>query len=74
MLSLDYLNGTSFFLQKFLKDTVKKHVSNCPRQLFIFDEVEDFPEGLLDIIKPYLDYNQHVDGIDYRKAVFLMLR
>ncbi len=60
--------------KKYLKNTVTNHVSKCPRQLFIFDEVEDFPEGLLDIIKPYLDYNQHVDGVDYRKAIFLMLR
>ena len=58
------------------KDSLRKwivgNVSKCERSLFIFDEMDKMPEGLVDILKPFLDH-QKVDGVDYRKSVFLFL-
>lgn len=34
--------------------------------MFVFDEVDKYPSGLLDGIKPYLDYNSQVRGLDFR--------
>ena len=34
--------------------------------------MDKMPEGLVDILKPFLDH-QKVDGVDYRKSVFLFL-
>ncbi|XP_022084192.1 torsin-1A-like [Acanthaster planci] len=59
--------------QNYLKTYVELEVSWCPYQLFIFDEVEDMPEGLLDSIRTFLDYNIHIDGVDYRKTIFIFL-
>ena len=42
--------------------------------MFVFDEVDKLPHGLLDVIKPYLDYYEKLGGVDYRKAIFLFLR
>jgi hypothetical protein len=30
--------------------------------------------GIIDAIKPFLDYYEQVDGISYRKAIFIFLR
>ena len=31
------------------------------------------PAGVLDIVKPFLDYYEHIDGVDYRRNIFLFL-
>ena len=31
------------------------------------------PPGVLDIVKPFLDYYENIDGIDYRHNIFLFL-
>ncbi|WAQ97951.1 TOR1B-like protein [Mya arenaria] len=41
--------------------------------LFIFDEMDEMPSGIMDVVKPFLDYNQPVEGTDYRRSVFLFL-
>lgn len=52
---------------------MKGNVSLCPRQLFVFDEVDKMPSGVLDGIKNIIDYNSHVEKVDYREAVFIFL-
>ncbi|ESP03688.1 hypothetical protein LOTGIDRAFT_171221 [Lottia gigantea] len=52
---------------------IETNISVCSRSLFIFDEMDKMPAGLLDTIKPYLDFYQQIGGIDYRKATFLFL-
>lgn len=42
--------------------------------MFIFDEVDKMSSGLLNVLKPYLDYHEHIDGVIYRKAVFIFKR
>ncbi|XP_003739186.1 torsin-1A [Galendromus occidentalis] len=56
-------------LQKEIVDQVKK----CPRSMFIFDEIDKMPAGLIDIIKPFLDFHVALDGVDYRKCIFVFL-
>ena len=52
---------------------VKGNVTNCPQSLFVFDEVDKMPAGVLDGIRAYLDYIDRVDGVDYRRAIFIFL-
>ena len=42
--------------------------------MFIFDEIDKMPPGLMDTIKPYLEYYDNLNGVNYRKAIFLFLR
>ena len=61
-------------LQKEIEHLVSSNVASCQRQLFIFDEVENMPPSLLDSLRPFLDYQESIDGVDYRKSIFLFLR
>lgn len=56
-----------------LREMIEKAVKDCPRSLFIFDEMDKMPAGLIDTIKPYLDYYDQLRGVDYRKATFFFL-
>ncbi|XP_068608993.1 torsin family 1 [Brachionichthys hirsutus] len=56
-----------------LQQWIKGNVSNCARSMFIFDEMDKMHPGLIDGIKPYLDYYDKLDGISYRKAIFIFL-
>lgn len=52
---------------------IKQNVTRCQKQLFIFDEVNKMPPKVLNVIKPMIDYNQDVEKVDYRKAIFIFL-
>ncbi|XP_076139785.1 torsin family 1 isoform X1 [Alosa pseudoharengus] len=52
---------------------VKGNVTKCPRSMFIFDEMDKMQAGLIDSIKPYLDYYENLDGVSYRQAIFIFL-
>lgn len=41
--------------------------------MFVFDEVEKMPSGVFESITSLLDYHTHVDGVDFRKAIFIFL-
>ncbi|KAM4696585.1 torsin-1A-like [Rhinophrynus dorsalis] len=56
-----------------LQTWIRGNVSNCDRSIFIFDEVDKMHSGLLDSIKPFLDYYEQLDGVSYRKAIFIFL-
>ena len=62
------------FSQESLHNEVFNSAKNCPRQLFIFDEVENMPPGLLDTIRPFLEYRSHLEGVQFNKAIFIFLR
>ncbi|XP_056631219.1 torsin-1A-like [Diorhabda sublineata] len=49
------------------------NLSSCPKQLFIFDEVDKMPPQLLNAIKPMIDYRASINGIDYTQAIFIFL-
>lgn len=42
--------------------------------MFIFDEMDKMQPQLIDVIKPFLDYNAHVNGVAFHKAIFIFLR
>ncbi|XP_041358406.1 torsin-1A-like [Gigantopelta aegis] len=56
-----------------LRSWIEGNVSACPHSLFIFDEMDKMPVGLIDTIKPYLDYYDNLGGVDYKKAMFFFL-
>ncbi|KAF4076988.1 hypothetical protein AMELA_G00203010 [Ameiurus melas] len=56
-----------------LQQWIKGNVSACPRSMFIFDEMDKMHPGLIDSIKPYLDFYENLDGVSYRKAIFIFL-
>jgi len=56
-----------------LRDWVKTNVTRCQRSMFIFDEVDKLPDGLLDVLVPLLDYHPDINGVDYRKAIFIFV-
>ena len=53
---------------------IETSVKECPQSLFIFDEIDKMPPGLIDIITPYLESRNQLRGTDYRKTIFLFLR
>ncbi|ESP03689.1 hypothetical protein LOTGIDRAFT_224215 [Lottia gigantea] len=61
------------FYKDQLRNWIETNISVCSRSLFIFDEMDKMPAGLLDTIKPYLDYYEQIGGTDYRNAIFLFL-
>ncbi|CAG9822331.1 unnamed protein product [Phaedon cochleariae] len=52
---------------------LRSNVTDCPKQLFVFDEIDKMPDRLLDSIKPMLDHRALVDGADYTRAVFVFI-
>ena len=62
------------YYKRQLRNRVVSSVSKCPRSLFIFDEMDKMPIGLIDVLKPYLDhYPPDVGKIDYRQSIFIFL-
>lgn len=45
----------------------------CPKSIFIFDEVDKMPVGILEAIAPMLDHHDNIDGVSFRQAVFIFL-
>lgn len=56
-----------------IQQWIKGNVSQCPHQLFIFDEIDKMSAGLIDAIQPFIDFHDHVDNINYRHTIFLFL-
>uniref|UniRef100_UPI0037E809AA torsin-1A-like n=1 Tax=Semicossyphus pulcher TaxID=241346 RepID=UPI0037E809AA len=56
-----------------LQQWIKGNVSNCARSMFIFDDMEKMHPGLIDSIKPFLDYYNKLDGVSYRKTIFIFI-
>ena len=53
---------------------LKGNVTKCPHSIFIFDEMDLLPPGIIDAIRPFLGSETLVGGVDYRKATFIFLR
>ncbi|XP_068224034.1 torsin-1A-like [Palaemon carinicauda] len=56
-----------------LQDWIRGNVSKCDRSLFIFDEIDKMPVGMIDGIKPFIDFHESIDGVDFRKSIFIFL-
>ncbi|XP_012537892.1 torsin-like protein [Monomorium pharaonis] len=82
-----FFNGRNDFpLQRKIdeyKEDLYKIISNslqeCDRSMFVFDEVDKMPEGLLNVLVPFLDYNsyhkstKHSESMHQNKAIFIFL-
>jgi hypothetical protein len=56
-----------------VQDWIRGNVSACEASLFIFDEIDKMPAGMIDGIKPFIDHHSSVEGVDFRRAIFLFL-
>ncbi|XP_016106676.1 torsin-1A-like [Sinocyclocheilus grahami] len=56
-----------------LRQWIHGNVSNFPRSMFIFDEMDRMHPRLIDTLKPFLDNNDNVDGVSFNKAIFIFL-
>lgn len=56
-----------------LRTWITGNGSACHHNIFIFDEVDKMPPGVLDGIKPFLDHYEAIDGVDYRRNIFIFL-
>lgn len=59
--------------QEKLRNFITEKVKMCERSLFIFDEVDKVPTGLMDTLRPFLEHHREVGGVDYRKTIFIFL-
>lgn len=55
-----------------LKDKIDAALNNCEQSLFVFDEVDKMPPGILDALVPYLDYSSWGKSKN-KKAIFIFL-
>ncbi|XP_077074846.1 torsin-1A-like [Siphateles boraxobius] len=56
-------------LNKLIRDAVYWF----PHSMFIFDEMDKMDPQLINTIKPFLDYNAHVDRVSFHNAIFIFL-
>ncbi|KAG4072036.1 hypothetical protein HA402_015535 [Bradysia odoriphaga] len=56
-----------------LRSAVVNAIKNCPRSLFIFDEVDKIPSGVFEALTSLLDHHHNVDGVNLRHATFIFL-
>lgn len=56
-----------------LRSWIVGNGSACAQNIFIFDEVDKMPPRVLDAVKPFLDHYEMIDGVDYRRNIFIFL-
>lgn len=63
-----------------LRNLIVNSLEKCERSMFVFDEVDKMPEGLLNVLVPFLDYNTLIkswrftsNSINTRKAIYIFL-
>ncbi|XP_074526473.1 prosalusin [Halichoeres trimaculatus] len=56
-----------------LKSWVQGNLTECARSVFIFDEMEKMPAGVVDILEPFLGPSHVVFRTNYRKAIYVFI-
>lgn len=56
-----------------LRSWVQGNLTACGRSLFLFDEADKLPPGLMEVLRPFLGPSWVVYGTNYRKAIFLFI-
>ncbi|XP_015241065.1 PREDICTED: prosalusin [Cyprinodon variegatus] len=56
-----------------LKSWVNGNLTQCGRSVFIFDEMEKMPPGLIDVLEPFLGPSHVVFRTNYRKAIYIFI-
>ncbi|XP_003264216.2 prosalusin isoform X1 [Nomascus leucogenys] len=59
--------------KKDLKSWVQGNLTACGRSLFLFDEMDKMPPGLMEVLRPFLGSSWVVYGTNYRKAIFIFI-
>ncbi|XP_072289578.1 prosalusin [Eucyclogobius newberryi] len=59
--------------QRALKDWVQGNLTSCARSVFLFDEMENMPPGLMDVLEPFLGPFHVVYSTNYRKAIYVFI-
>ncbi|XP_041090313.1 torsin-2A-like [Polyodon spathula] len=60
-------------LQKELKAWVEGNLTACARSVFVFDEMDKMPPGLIDVLVPFLGSSHVVYQTNYRKAIYVFI-
>ena len=60
-------------IQTQLRDWITGNVTKCKQNIFIVDEVDKMPVGLLDAVKAFADYHKSIGGVDFRRSIFIFL-
>uniref|UniRef100_A0A4W4HC16 Torsin n=2 Tax=Electrophorus electricus TaxID=8005 RepID=A0A4W4HC16_ELEEL len=56
-----------------LKRWVLGNLTACARSIFIFDEMEKMPPGVIDVLEPFLGPSHVVFQTNYRKAIYVFI-
>ncbi|XP_023143794.2 prosalusin [Amphiprion ocellaris] len=56
-----------------LRSWVQGNLTECARSVFIFDEMEKMPPGLIDVLEPFLGPSHIVFRTNYRKAIYVFI-
>ncbi|XP_054467145.1 prosalusin [Anoplopoma fimbria] len=56
-----------------LKSWVQGNLTECARSVFLFDEMEKMPPGLIDVLEPFLGPSHVVFRTNYRKAIYVFI-
>lgn len=56
-----------------LKSWVQGNLTACARSMFVFDEMEKMPPGLIDVLEPFLGPFHVVYSTNYRKAIYIFI-
>lgn len=59
--------------QSDLKHWVQGNLTACARSVFIFDEMEKMPPGVIDVLEPFLGPSHVVFQTNYRKAIYIFI-
>ncbi|XP_043914252.1 prosalusin [Protopterus annectens] len=59
--------------KKHLKSWIEGNLTVCGRSVFIFDEIDQMPPGLIDVIEPFLGGSWVVYGSNYRRSFFIFI-
>lgn len=60
-------------MQSDLKYWVQGNLTACARSVFIFDEMEKMPPGVIDVLEPFLGPSHVVFQTNYRKAIYIFI-
>ncbi|XP_063043545.1 prosalusin [Engraulis encrasicolus] len=56
-----------------LKRWIEGNLTSCGRSIFIFDEMERMPPGVIDVLEPFLGPSHVVYQTNYRKAIYVFI-
>ena len=59
--------------KKDLKKLIETATKACSTSLFIFDDFDTMPDGIADVLIPYLDFDREINGVDFRKNILIFL-